>query len=322
MDRDTRWERTAKAFDALVHGEGEAADSVQAGVEAAYARGQTDEFLEPLVIDAEARVRPNDPVVFFNFRNDRPRQLTSALTEEAFTEFERGGFTPARLTTLTEYDPAYPVAVAFAPERPETCLAEVVSQAGIGQFHCAETEKYAHVTFFLNGGQEAAVPGEARKMIPSPKVATYDLQPEMSAAGVADAVIEAMRSDDYGLVVVNFANGDMVGHTAVPEAVLEAVRVLDREVGRVLDAAVEAGFSVLLTADHGNCDEYVDPQSGEPHTQHTLYPVPCLIIDREYWRLLTGGGLTNVAPTVLELMGLEAPAAMKARSLLLGVSPT
>jgi 2,3-bisphosphoglycerate-independent phosphoglycerate mutase len=317
MDRDHRWDRTALAFAVLVHGEGRTVDSARQGIESAYAAGETDEFLKPMVLAPEGCVRAGDPVVFFNFRNDRPRQLAAALVLEDFEDFDRGGFKPARLTCLTEYDSRYPTPVAFPPERPETCIARVLSEAGIAQFHCAETEKYAHVTFFLNGGREEPFPGEDRKMIDSPKVATYDLQPEMSAAGVADAVIEAMQSDRYGFVVVNFANGDMVGHTAVREAVLKAVETLDREVGRVLDAAEENDFSVVLSADHGNCDEYVDPVTGEPHTQHTLYPVPCLIVDGEHWRLLTGGGLSNLAPTVLQLMGVAQPAGMKSRSLLL-----
>jgi len=196
-------------------------------------------------------------------------------------------------------------------------LGSIVSQAGYRQFHCAETEKYPHVTFFFNGGREHKFPGEDRKMIPSPDVSTYDLKPEMNAKDVADAMIDALKSKEYGFLVVNFANGDMVGHTAVRDAVIKAVETLDQEVGRVLDVAVEEGYSVILTADHGNCDEMVDPITGEPHTQHTIYPVPCLIIDEVPWRLATGGNLSAIAPTLLQLMGIEQPKKMKGKTLLL-----
>ena len=193
----------------------------------------------------------------------------------------------------------------------------MVSRAGYKQFHCSETEKYAHVTFFFNGGREETWAGEDRVMIPSPKVSTYDKKPEMSALEVADATIEALESHQYGFLVVNFANGDMVGHTAVRESVIAAVEAMDVQVGRVLDIAVAEGYSVMLTADHGNCDEMIDPVTGEPHTQHTVYPVPCMIIDEEYWRLSTGGGLSNVAPTILQLMGLQQPPDITGKSILL-----
>jgi 2,3-bisphosphoglycerate-independent phosphoglycerate mutase len=217
---------------------------------------------------------------------------------------------------MTSYGSQFDLPVAFAAETPQMTLGEWVSDAGIGQFRCAETEKYAHVTFFFNGGREAPYPGEERKVVPSPKVASYDLQPEMSAAEVADAVIEALGSGRYGLVIVNFANGDMVGHTAVHDAIIDAVRTLDREVDRVLEAAVASGFAVLLTADHGNCELMVDPQTGAPHTQHTTFPVPCLVVDEGPWELAADGGLANVAPTLLELMGLPLPETMSAGSLL------
>ncbi len=193
----------------------------------------------------------------------------------------------------------------------------MVSRAGYKQMHCAETEKYAHVTYFFNGGKKKPFAGEDHVMVNSPDVATYDLQPEMSAAGVADKVIEGLESGRYGFILVNFANGDMVGHTAVRDAVIKAVETLDKEVGRVLDAAKETGFSVILTADHGNCDEMVDPVTQEPHTQHTLYPVPCMIIDETNWHLRPGSDLSAVAPTVLQLMGLQQPSSMTGKSLLL-----
>lgn len=322
MDRDKRWDRTKIAFDALVRGEARAAETPEEAIRSAYDAGEHDEFIKPVRLPCAEPIQTGDQVLFFNFRNDRPRQLTAALVLGDFDEFDRGEFTPVTVTCLTEYSPHFQQPVGFPPERPSTCLADIVSQAGLKQFHCAETEKYAHVTFFLNGGREEPFAGEDRSMVPSPKVATYDLQPEMSAHGVADEVIKAIESRDYGLIVVNFANGDMVGHTAVPDAVIRAVETLDEEVGRVLDAAVENDHSVLLTADHGNCDEYIDPVTGQPHTQHTVYPVPCLLIDESPWRLMTGGGLSNVAPTVLQLMGVEQPEAMQGRSLLLEALPT
>ncbi len=321
MDRDKRWDRTKMAFDALVRGEARQADTPEQAIRSAYEAGENDEFIKPVRLACAEPIQSGDQVLFFNFRNDRPRQLTAALALEDFDDFDRGAFEPVTVTCLTEYSPDFRQPVGFPPERPATCLADVVSRAGLRQFHCAETEKYAHVTFFLNGGREQPFSGEDRSMVPSPKVATYDLQPEMSAKSVADEVIKAIESHAYALIVVNFANGDMVGHTAVPEAVIRAVETLDREVGRVLDAAVANNHSVLLTADHGNCDEYVDPITGQPHTQHTVYPVPCLLIDESPWRLMTGGGLSNIAPTLLRLIGLEQPPAMEARSLLLEVLP-
>ena len=218
---------------------------------------------------------------------------------------------------MTEYDSWYKQPFAFTQDRPKNTLAETVSHAGLTQFHCAETEKYAHVTFFLNGGRGDLFPGEKHQIVDSPDVATYDLKPEMSAAAVADTVIDVIENNSYQLIVVNFANGDMVGHTAVREAVIQAVETLDKEVGRVLDAAVAQGYSVILTADHGNCDEMIDPITGEPHTQHTVYPVPCLIIDETPWQLSIGAGLPNIAPTVLQLMGLPQPEGMTHRSILL-----
>jgi 2,3-bisphosphoglycerate-independent phosphoglycerate mutase len=207
--------------------------------------------------------------------------------------------------------------IAFDHESPGVTLGKILSDAGLRQFHCAETEKYPHVTFYFNGGHSEPLPGEDQYLIPSPRVDTYDLKPEMSAPEVATAVVEALGRQEYAFIVVNFANGDMVGHTAVREAVIAAVEALDREVGRVLDAAVAAGYAIILTADHGNCDEMVDPVTQTPHTQHTLYPVPCLVIDQVPWNLSIGAGLDAIAPTVLALMGLPKPAAMQGHSLLL-----
>ena len=218
---------------------------------------------------------------------------------------------------MMRYDQTYKMPIAFHHESPGVTLGQILSDAGIRQFHCAETEKYPHVTFYFNGGQSEPLPGEDHYLIPSPRVETDDLKPEMSAPEVATAVVEALGRQEYPFIVVNFANGDMVGHTAVREAVIAAVEALDREVGRVLDAAVAAGYAVILTADHGNCDEMVDPVTQTPHTQHTLYPVPCLVIDPVPWNLSIGAGLDAIAPTVLALMGLPKPAAMHGHSLLL-----
>jgi len=319
MDRDKRWERTERAFRVIALGQSETGghfSSAREAIASRHAADETDEFLMPMQIGEPAPLRSGDEVLFFNFRNDRPRQLTEALIDADFPHFERPGFHPAHVTTLTEYDPRYQLPVAFQKEKPTVTLAGHLAQLGLNQFHCAETEKYAHVTFFFNGQRESPFPGEDRAMVPSPKVATYDLKPEMSAPEVADTVIAALESGKYPFVLVNFANGDMVGHTAVREAILKAVNAVDAACGRLVAAAEAAGYSVLVTADHGNCDEMIDPVTGEPHTQHTVYPVPCLLIDPEFKRLTTGGGIVNVAGTVLELMGLPRPAGM-AKSLLL-----
>lgn len=320
MDRDQRWDRTEKAFRAMVYGEGRKAKNAFEAIEFAHAEDESDEFITPTVVGKPAFIRSGDPVIFFNFRNDRTRQLTAALSQRTFAGFDRGDFEPVVVTCMTEYDPAFGLPVAFEKEVPRTVLADIVSDAGLKQFHCAETEKYAHVTFFINGGKEQPVPGEERAMIPSPRVATYDLQPEMSAPAVTDACIQAIESGEYALIVVNYANGDMVGHTAVREAILQAVRTLDNEVSRLLDCAVANGVSVVLSADHGNCEEMVDPGTGAPQTQHSTFPVPCLVVDRRHWRLRANGGLANLAPTVLQLMGLEKPEAMTGESLLIPAS--
>ena len=317
MDRDQRWERTERAWRAITLGMGRKAESPTAAIEAAYAAGETDEFIQPTVLPGFEGIQTGDALICFNFRKDRPRQIIAALAEPTFAGFDRGNYPSIHVTCMMEYDRKLGLPYAFTPEKPAATLAQTVSEAGIRQFHCAETEKYAHVTYFFNGGQPDAHPGEEHRLIPSPKVATYDLKPEMSAPRVADSVIEAIQSGYYPLIVVNFANGDMVGHTAILSAAVKAVETLDKEAGRVMDAAVESGYSVVLTADHGNCEELVDAATGAPYTQHTPYPVPCLIVDSMTWQLSTAGGLANIAPTVLQLMGLEKPAGMTAESLLL-----
>ena len=318
MDRDRRWERTQKAWQALALLQGEKADNVHAAIDNSYARGDTDEFILPTVIKGAQPVTGDSEVVFYNFRNDRPRQLAEALVKDDFTVFDRGpDYKPFKLSMMTKYGKEYLGPVIFPPRKPETNLAEIISQHGLRQFRCAETEKYPHVTYFINGGNEDTYEGEERKVVPSPKVATYDLQPEMSAEQVADEVIKALDDDRYALVITNFANGDMVGHTADKKAVIAALEALDTHAGRVLDAAVANGVSVVLTSDHGNCDEMVDPHTREPHTQHTAYPVPCLVIGENNRKLTNGQGLSAVAPTILEIMGIEQPAAMTGKSLLI-----
>jgi 2,3-bisphosphoglycerate-independent phosphoglycerate mutase len=316
MDRDRRFDRTERAWRAIVLGKGRSAASARTAIDAAYAAGEGDEFIHPSVIGDWKGLEPGDPMLLFNFRKDRPRQIAAALALDDFDGFDRGSAARAELTCMMVYDKRFGLPHAFDPEVPRTTLNQVISAQGIRQFHCAETEKYAHVTFFFNGGVEEPAPGEEHRLIPSPMVKTYDLKPEMSAVQVADAVVEAIERGDHGFIVVNFANGDMVGHTGYMDAVVHAVEVVDAQAGRVLDAAVAHGYAALLTADHGNCDLMADPETDAPHTQHTTNPVPLLVVDEERWVLRPGGGLADVAPTVLELMGLPRPQEMTGRSLL------
>ena len=315
MDRDRRWQRTRRVFDAIVHGRGASAPDVATAIRQAYSEDCGDEFIEPTVCASAAPLALEDLIVFFNFRNDRPRQLAESLSRPVFKEFDRGNYTPVKLVTMTEFGLDHGVPVAFEEAQPEVTLAEIVSRQGIPQLHCAETEKYPHVTFFFNGGREPPWPGEQRVMLPSPNVETYDQCPEMSAEAVADAVVDAIRSQQYGFILVNFANADMVGHTAQADAIIRAIEALDAQVGRIVDAAKEHGMALMLTADHGNCDEMIDAD-GRPHTQHTTHPVPCVVMDQSGRHLRDGGGLGNVAPTVLDLMGLERPSEMSMDSLL------
>lgn len=317
MDRDKRWERVELAWRAIVLGKGQRTMSADSTLRSAYAAGDTDEFIRPAVLDTWQAVEPGDPMICFNFRKDRPREIVSALASTSFDGFDRGAAPLFTMTTMMPYDQTFPFASAFSPELPDLTLAEIISAQGYQQLHCAETEKYPHVTYFFNGGRQEPFAGEIQTLVPSPTVATYDMKPSMSADKVANTVVEAIRSRQYSFIVVNFANGDMVGHTAKADAVIEAVETLDREAGKVLDAAVAEEYSVILTADHGNCEEMIDPLAGEPHTQHTLYPVPCLILDQQRWQLSSNGGLANIAPTILQLMGLPIPELMSCGSLLL-----
>jgi 2,3-bisphosphoglycerate-independent phosphoglycerate mutase len=317
MDRDNRWERTELAWRAIILGKGQRGHDAETAIKSVYAAGDTDEFIRPIILPTFQLLRDGDQIISFNFRKDRPRQIVAALGSKGFTSFDRGDYPVVDITCMMSYFKDSEFAYAFKPERPHVTLAQVLTEKGIRQFHCAETEKYPHVTYFFNGGRHDPYSGETQYLIPSPKVATYDQKPEMSAPEIATAVIDAIQKEKYGFMVVNFANGDMVGHTARRDAVIHAVEALDREVGRVLEAAVAADYSVILTADHGNCEELVDPSSDAPHTQHTLYPVPCMIIDEQSWQLSCSGGLANIAPTVLQLMGIEKPVQMTAGSLLL-----
>ena len=315
MDRDHRWERTQRAWRALVLGEGRACAAAREAIESAYALGQNDEFIEPVVLPGHKPLQDDDPLICFNFRKDRPRQIVEALTQTDFTGFARQAFPRPAVTCMMEYHPAYRLPVAFRADKPQLPLNQYLAAHGLTQLHCAETEKYPHVTYYFNGGVHEKAVRETHVMLPSPQVATYDLMPEMSAPQVADALVQALTHGDYDFLVANFANGDMVGHTGVYEAAVRAVEVLDREVHRVIEAARARGYAVVLTADHGNCDAMVDPQTGEPHTQHTMNPVPLLVVDPEVRALASGGGLADVAPTLLRLMGLPQPEPMTGRSL-------
>lgn len=317
MDRVGNWDRTENAWRAMRLGQGLHAETPRQAIENAYARGESDEFIQPTVIRDYIGIAADEPVLFFNFRSDRARQMAAAIGLEEFDGFDRGSAGHRQLVCMTEYDVNFAFPVLFSPLIPEQVLSEVISDAGLKQFHCAETEKYPHVTYFFNGGIEQPYPGEDRAIIPSAKVATYDQQPEMSAPKVAESVISAIESEEYAFILVNFANGDMVGHTADREAIVKAVETLDLQGHRVIDAALKHGWRVLLTADHGNCDEIIDPIGGQPHTRHTGYPVPLLLAGVEDAPLGIGRGLADIAPTVLDLLNIPQPREMTGRSLIL-----
>ncbi len=317
MDRDHRWERVELAWRAVALADGKRATSVDAAIASAYEDGESDEFITPTVLDTHKPLDENAEMFFFNFRNDRPREISEALGLADFQGFDRGDYKPISLTTMTRYESSYPFRCAYTRDEPGKTLGQVVSDAGIQQVRSAETEKYPHVTFFLNGGVDVPLDGEERLLVNSPKVATYDLQPEMSAPEVTEGVLNALSQQSAGLIVVNLANADMVGHTGVREAVISAVEIVDEMVGKLWDCAAENGYSIVLTADHGNADMLVDPVSQVPHTQHTVFPVVCVVHDSTKWELGNGNGLPAVAPTILALMGLPQPDSMSGRSLLL-----
>ncbi len=321
MDRDNRWERVERAYRAIVKAEGARAPSAVGGVEASIAAGKTDEFVEPFVVsEYSGVVVGRDAGLHFNFRPDRARELTRALATRGFDAFAREREPPfSHYACMTTYDKALGLPIAYPKETYPDVFPEVLARAGLKQFRCAETEKYAHVTYFFNGGREQPFEGEDRQMLPSPRdVPTYDKKPEMSAAAVAEAVVQAVRSDKYDFILVNFANPDMVGHTGVLDAAIHAVEAVDAGVGRIVEAVRGKLGAVLITADHGNCELMKDPATGRPHTAHTTNPVPLLYVhDADvHARIRSGGRICDVAPTMLELLGLPKPKVMTGESLL------
>ena len=319
MDRDNRWDRIEKTYDVMTNENSPAIDDIAQYFDKNYSKDNGDEFLIPVgVNDAGKRtvIQDNDVVVFMNFRPDRARQLSHALADTNFSDFKRT-VSPKNLyfATLTEYDETLPAHVAYPRDNVTNSLAEVLSKANLRQYHVAETEKYAHVTYFLNGGQEVKFQGEDRSLIPSVKVATYDLQPEMSARAVADDTIDAIKSGDYDCIIVNFANADMVGHSGMLSATIQAIETLDACIADVIDATLSHGGAAIMTADHGNAEVELD-ENDNPVTSHTTSPVPMLVCGLENIELANGGSLADVAPTILEIMGLPKPDAMTGSSLL------
>lgn len=325
MDRDRRWDRTKRAYDAMVHGRGHRVADPVAGIEEAYERGETDEFIRPLVVQHDdtpaARIQDGDGVFCLNFRADRMRQIVRALAIDGFDAFDTGPRPAIDMVTMTQYDETFPLPVAFAPKTLSRIVAEVVSDAGLTMFRTAETEKYAHVTYFFNCGREVPYPGEERQLVDSPKVATYDLQPEMSAYGVTDVLCRAIEGREHDFILCNYANPDMVGHTGVLEAAIKAVEAVDDCLGRALRSADKAGAIVLVTADHGNCEVMIDPASGGPHTAHTANPVPFLLGGAGPGvELRRGASLPDIGPTLLRLLDLDVPQQMTGRDLREGES--
>ena len=319
MDRDNRWERVEKGYDALLLGEGETANSACEGVKASYARGDNDEFVLPTVIGGEeSRMHDNDAIIFINFRPDRAREVSKALNFEDFDGFKRKKVLKnICYVTMTSYNEDFTFPVAFPKEHLKNILGDVLEANGIHQFRTAETEKYAHVTFFFNGGIDEPQPHETRILVPSPKVATYDLQPEMSAPEVCKNVLDAINKPEYQFILVNFANPDMVGHTGVLEAATKACHVVDECVGKIAKACVENDIIMLLTADHGNSEVMVNADTGKPQTAHTTNKVPFVLINApKDTKLKEDGALCNIAPTVLELLGIKQPEEMTAESLI------
>jgi 2,3-bisphosphoglycerate-independent phosphoglycerate mutase len=320
MDRDNRWDRVSKAFEALVRGQGVRFETPQEAIASGYAQGTTDEFLPPSVIGDYRGMRDGDGLLSFNFRADRIRQLLDALLDPEFSGFDRGEMLHfAGAVGMTSYSSELDqrMQALFPPQTLTNGLGEVVAKAGLRQLRMAETEKYPHVTYFLNGGAEEPYRGEERIMVPSPKVATYDLQPEMSAPELTARAIEAIRSGEQDLIVLNFANPDMVGHTGSLPAAIKAVETIDEALGQIAAAIKEAEGSLLVTADHGNCELMRDPATGSPHTAHTTNPVPVILVSRGSTKL-RDGRLADVAPTLLELMGVAKPTEMTGQSLIPG----
>ncbi len=320
MDRDKRWERISLAYDALVNGKGNSFKTVQKAIETSYEAQEFDEFVKPIVIVDEeqnpiAKIKDNDSVIFYNFRPDRARQITRAITEKDFNEFEVNNIQNLYFVTMTQYDYTLEnVHIAYMPQVLVNTFGEYISKLGYTQLRIAETEKYAHVTFFFNGGREETYEGESRILIPSPKVATYDLQPEMSANEVTDKVIESINSESFDVIVINFANGDMVGHTGNLEKAIVAVETVDNCVGKIVTKLEEIGGEALITADHGNCECMIDLKTGEPVTSHTTFDVPFIVVSDRV-KEVKSGSLCDIAPTLLTLMGEKIPEEMTGESL-------
>ncbi|MCO8310522.1 2,3-bisphosphoglycerate-independent phosphoglycerate mutase [Pseudomonas mandelii] len=318
MDRDNRWDRVSQAYNLIVDGNSEFnAATAQEGLQAAYERGESDEFVKATSIGEPVKVEDGDAVVFMNFRADRARELTRVFVEDDFKEFERARQPAlAGFVMLTQYAASIPAPSAFAASSLDNVLGDYLAKNGKTQLRIAETEKYAHVTFFFSGGREEPFPGEERILIPSPKVATYDLQPEMSAPEVTDRIVDAIENQRYDVIVVNYANGDMVGHSGVFDAAVKAVECLDLCVGRIVDALEKVGGEALITADHGNVEQMSDASTGQAHTAHTTEPVPFIYVGKRDFKVRDGGVLADVAPTMLMLLGLEKPVEMTGTSIL------
>ena len=320
MDRDKRWDRVKKCYDALVNGEGNKATSATIAIEDSYQKEVFDEFVEPTVIcngdTPIATIQENDSVIFFNFRPDRARQITRAIVDPDFDGFETKKL-KTYFVCFTSYDETMPnVKIAFKKEPIVNTFGEVISKNGLTQLRIAETEKYAHVTFFFNGGEEKQYPGEDRILVPSPKVATYDLQPEMSAREVTENVVKAINSEKYNAIILNYANPDMVGHTGSLPAAIKAVETIDECVGKVVEAVLAHDGTLIITADHGNCEQMIDYKTGEPHTAHTTNPVPLILVSNNENYKVKSGKLADLAPTLLEILGIEKPVEMTGESIL------
>ncbi len=307
MDRDNRWDRVKKGYDAIVLAKPKTKLSCEEYIKESYQKNITDEFIEPVACKWYEGLKENDGVIFTNFRNDRMREIAKAIGFEKFEEFDREKYVKVNAATMTEYDKEYLFPILFKSEKPKNILGEVIAENDLNQFHTAETEKYAHVTFFFNGGVEEPLVNETRVLVPSPKVPTYDMHPRMSAHKVGNAVLKAM-DEEYDFVVVNFANGDMVGHTGVYEAGIKAVEAVDNEIGRILEKSKEKEYSIVLTSDHGNVEMMKD-KNGNILTNHTTLDVFCFVVDKDV-KKIKNGGLSNIAPTVLKLMGLQIPKEM------------
>lgn len=322
MDRDNRWERVEKAYRAMAYGEGEPASSGPAGIQASYDKDVTDEFVLPAVVMKDgapvATIKENDSIIFFNFRPDRAREITRAFCDDVFKGFEREKRICTKYVCFTEYDVTIPnKEVAFVKEEITNTFGEFLAKNGLRQARIAETEKYAHVTFFFNGGVEEPNDGEDRILVNSPKVATYDLKPEMSAYEVCDKLTEAIRSGDYDVIIINFANPDMVGHTGVEAAAVKAIEAVDQCVGKAVEAVKEVDGQMFICADHGNAEQLIDEETKEPFTAHTTNPVPFILVNADpAYKLREGGCLADIAPTLIELMGMEQPKEMTGKSLL------